>query len=285
MPYVLGQYNKNKNVADDNIFMTLITDGEAKRRVNQGDSGVEGLTNIFSDECVQITNGLDSTKNYYFHGKIKRMDSSDQTFYIKLVNYADEGQERIEQYIKTITVSKGEPNEWVDVEFIFSPLVSFDCILFELQRTVDDYRNEVRYPLIAYEELSTINNIISARILDGVKLIKAGIQSRPGLMMCINGEEIRISRTGIYELKNGIMTVNFFSVCAAIEEDDSTMSIWMEEKNAEINEIIRKRNAGEITAEQAEAMKQAIPSVCFFNSAKKDRKIDSFTLDYMYKAN
>lgn len=282
MSYVLGQYNKNKNVADDNIFMTLITSGTPRRRQGGGDTGVESVSDIFEDECIQIDN-LNTNKNYYFHGKIKRMTST-QTFYIKLVNYSPSTveEEDNEQYLKTVTISKGDPDEWVDVEFIFTPLVNFDCILFELKRTVDDYRTETRYPLIAYEELSEINNIISSRITDGAKLIKVGVQSRPGLLMCINGEEIRTSRTGIYELKNGVITVSFFSVCSAIKEGDSTMTDWINSVDEQINEIIRAQEAGEITTEEAESRKAAINSNCFFGSNKQTRSIDSFTLDYMY---
>ena len=283
MSYVLGQYNKNKNVHDDDIFMTLLTNGTPKRKASGGDSEIGGVSNIFSDECIQVDT-MSNTKNYYFHGKIKRM-TSNQTFYIKLVNYdiPSSAEDYVEQYLKTITISKGDPDEWVDVEFIFSPLVSFDCILFELQRTVDDYRTEVRYPLIAYEELSEINNIINSRIADGIKLIKLGVQSRPGLLMCINGEEIRTCRTGIYELKNGIITVSFFSVCNGIKEGGNDMADWINDVNAQVNEIIREREAGEITPEEAERRKAAIHSACFFGVTKQARSIDSFTLDYMYR--
>lgn len=283
MSYVLGQYNKNRNVADDDIFMTLITAGTVDRRNSGGDSEVVGEESIFQDECIRVAN-LSNTNNYYFHGKIKRM-TTDQVFQIKLVFYepSTQEEENKEQYIKTITVSKGNINEWVDVEFIFSPLLAFDCILFELQRTIADYRYEIRYPHIAYEELSVVNNIISSRISDGAKLIKVGVQSHPGLLMCINGEEVRTCRTGIYELKNGIMTVGFFSTVASIEEDDNTMINWINNVNVEIERITEEEEAGEITPEQAETEKAAIPSACFFGSNKKARHIDSFTLDYMYK--
>jgi len=282
LSYVLGQYNKNRNVADDDIFMTLVTSGTPDRRDSGGDSEVIGDNSMFKDECVKV-NALSDVNNYYFHGKIQRM-TTDQTFQIKLVFFSPtEEQEGKEQYIKTITVSKGNINEWVDVEFVFSPLLAFDCILFELQRTVADYRYEVRYPHIAYEELSVINNIINSRISDGAKLIKIGVQSHPGLMMCINGEEIRTCRTGVYELKNGIMTVRFFSIVAAIEEDDNTMVNWINNVNTQIEQITEEEEEGIITPEEAEAAKAAIPSACFFGSSKKPRHIDSFTLDYMYK--
>lgn len=282
MAYVLGQYNKNISVHDDNIFMTLVTTGAADRRTSQGDSGVSGLESMFEDECVRI-NALSDVRNYYFHGKIKRMET-DQVFYIKLVYYSPSTQEEnVEQYIKTVSVSKGDPDEWVDVEFLFTPLLGFDCILFELQRSVSDYRDEIRYPKIAYEELSIVNNIITSRISNGAKLIKIGVQSHPGLLMCINGEEIRTCRTGVYELKNGIMTVGFFSVVAGIKEAGSEMSNWIVNVNTQIDEITAKKEAGIITPEQAEEMKKEIHSNCFFSSIKAQRVIDSFTLDYMYE--
>lgn len=282
MAYVLGQYNKNISVHDDNIFMTLVTTGTADRRTSQGDSGVSGLESMFEDECVRIS-ALSDVRNYYFHGKIKRMET-DQIFYIKLVYYSPSTQEEnVEQYIKTVSVSKGDPDEWVDVEFLFTPLLGFDCILFELQRSVSDYRDEIRYPKIAYEELSIVNNIITSRIANGAKLIKIGVQSHPGLLMCINGEEIRTCRTGVYELKNGIMTVGFFSVVAGIKEAGSEMSNWIANVNTQIDEITAEKEAGIITPEQAEEMKKEIHSNCFFGSTKAQRVIDSFTLDYMYE--
>jgi hypothetical protein len=278
MAYVLGQYNKNQNVADDSIFMTLVTEGTAKHRKSTSDSGVGGVSDIFYNECIQ-TGGFSNTKNYYFHGKIKRM-TSDQTFYVKLVNYDDESSESVEQYIKTVTVAKGDPNDWVNVEFIFTPLVIFDTLLFELQRTVEDYREEVRYPIIIYEEISEINNIIPRRISDGVELIKIGVQSHPGLLMCINGEEIRTNRSGIYELKNGIMLVSFFSVVAGAAETTSSMTDTMNAIN-----VAWEQAEALSTAAQREAAKRAIYDnyqINFIATSKK-RSIDSFTMDYMYR--
>jgi hypothetical protein len=41
-------------------------------------------------------------------------------------------------------------------------------------------------------------------------LTKIGIQGPPGMLMCINGEPIRIGPSGIYEIKNGYK-INFLS--------------------------------------------------------------------------
>ena len=270
MAYVLGQYNKNKTVPDDNIFMTLITEGTNRRKQTSTDDGVGGSVNPFTNECCYILNGLSAAQNYYFHGKIKRMLSA-QTIYIKLINYEEDTQiGEVEQYIKTVNIAGGNLHEWVDIEFVFTPLLEFDTILFELQRTVDDYRQETRYPIIAYQELSKIENLISARIRSGIELIKIGVQSHPGLLMCINGEEIHTSRSGIYELKNGIILVSFFSVISAAKEQTTDLEDWMDLVNRLVDQA------------RTEQEKAAINSRCFFGTSKK-RIIDSFTLDYMYR--
>lgn len=268
MAYVLSQYNKNKTVHDDGDYMTLITQGRNDRKQAASSTGIIGADDQpFVNECCVIENDtkLEIYKNYYFHGKIKRL-LSDQIFYVKLVNFDDTAQS-IEQYIKTITIQAGNIHDWVDIEFTFTPMATFDCILFELKRDIIDYKEETRFPIIAYEELSQIENLITKKIkASGVNLLKIGVQSHPGLMMCINGEEIRIPRTGIYELKNGIIVVSFFSVLAAAKEETTILEDWISDVNNRIDEGESPENIG---------------SNCFF-ATTKNRTIDSFTLDYMY---
>lgn len=274
MGYVLNQFNQprtefsNASSANNSIYMELLTDGVAKRRRNIGDNGVTGGTlNPFYDECVQFNGGLSAGLNYYFHAKIKRL-ASDQIFYIYLVNYAEisGGEEVKTQYLKTITIQGGATTEWVDLELLFTPLIQFDCLLFQLQRTIEDYRTGTRYPVIIYEELSLVKNMLSSQIRQGVSLLKMGVQSHPGLMMCINGEEIHIGRTGIYEVKNGIITVDFFSVVTAAVPDSGGLSSLM----------------SQLAAAPAIETSAATNSRCIFNQPKK-RSISPFTLDYMYE--
>lgn len=274
MAYILGQYNKNKTDPSD-FFMTLITTGTVRRREVSGGDETGALSGMFSNECIQ-TQRMAVTNNYYFHGKIKRM-ASPQVFQIKLVNYSATPEEDIEQYIKTVTIADGNPDEWVDVEFCFTPYSDFDTILFDLKRTPDDYRVETRYPLIIYEEFSLINNIIPNIIRNGVSLIKFGLQSRPGLLMNINGEEIRTNRSGVYELQNGIILVTSFSVVAGGQETNSVVDNHMARMDREWEAANR---ISDVT--QREAAKAAIGCVCCFNNPKT-RSIDSFTLDYLYR--
>jgi hypothetical protein len=95
--------------------------------------------------------------------------------------------------------------------------------------------------------------------------------------MCINGEEIHTSRSGVFEIRNGIVPVNFFSVVNAAQENTSAVDDW----KTSINEQIEAIENSSMTVEQKEAAYANIQSRCFFGSSKK-YAVDSFTLDYMY---
>lgn len=281
MAYIVGQYNHNKDSGDDGSYIDLITSGTVRRRQNQSDSGVIGSSlDPFKDECIQLGN-LSTSEYYYFRCQIKRL-ASEQIFYVKLVNYDASASGSVEQYIKTITIQGGKPDEWVSVECIFHPIVQFDCILFQLQRTLDDYRIAARYPKIAYQELGIINDVIGMKIASDTKLLKIGVQSHPGLVMCINGEEIHTSRSGIYEIKNGVLPVNFFSVVNAAKENTTTMQDWMNDIGSQSVAIEEAVEAGTMTRDQATARYEAMNNRSFFGTSKTV-EIDPFILDYMYE--
>jgi len=275
MAYIIGQYNHNNASTDDSSFITPITNGVVKRKQNSGDIGTTVISmSPFSDECISGLNLL-STEYYYFRCQIKRMTSS-QVFSVKLINY-DDTSSNVEQFVKQVSVKGGDREEWVSVELVFHPIIQFDTIVFQLQRTIEDYREFSRYPKIAYQQLGIINNIIPDKVGTEQPLLKIGVQSRPGLTMCINGEEIHTSRSGVFEVRNGIIPVNFFSVVNAAIETTTNVDDWKTSVNAQIEEI---ENSSMSTEEKENAYSE-INSRCFFDSGKT-YKIDAFTLDYMY---
>lgn len=284
MSYVLNQFNQitmdatSTTSSANQVYLTPILSGTAARRQTSIDKGVtpSSVVGVFYDECLRVSNVFNVGTNYYFHGKIKRL-TRDQVFYIYLVDYSPSAADKKTQYLKTITVQGGIDTEWVDVEFLFTPLANFNCILFQLQRTIEDYRDNIRYPTIVYEELDVINNIITSKIKSGVELLKVGIQAHPGLMMCINGEEIYVGRTGIYELRNGVILVNFFSVVkAATENYNGTNPLKVDGQRVTIDEYLAY-----LAGLETKAGGDATNSQCIFGNSKL-RSIDAFTLDYMY---
>ena len=113
-------------------------------------------------------------------------------------------------------------------ETIISPNNAYNQILWQLQRTAQDYSiSNSNDSSISGREM-TINNedIVLSRLVDVVSsylrsaystdnltyLKKIGVQGPPSLLMCINGEEIRIGKSGIYQLYNEsirITSINF----------------------------------------------------------------------------
>ena len=163
-----------------------------------------------------------------------------QSFDIKLVKK----NEQKAQFIKKINIaaiSSDPGSAFADVEFIFTAAADFDAIVFELARTAGGTIT----PIIVYQELSTIGNILNGDIA-----VKMGIQSKPGLLMCINGQEIRIGKTGIYEMRNGVVKATQFSVVSPALD--------------------------ELYPEYIDQ------SMCLFHN-NKYRSITPFTLDYIYE--
>lgn len=258
MSFIVNQYNKSSDT-DSSIFMTPIAEGEPVRVKEQINMEVVSakFTNPFVNEGLYIKDLLSTFTHYYFHGKIKRLKTQ-QTFYIYLINKDDFSLEANEQYLKTITIQEGEG--WADIEFIFTPLITFDTILFKLQREAIDYiPSTCRYPTIIYQELSVINNLLE--VLNVNSLYKIGVQSRPGFLMCINGEEIRIGKSGIYELKNNFILITFFSAVAPAK---------ITKEIEDLMDTLQEGTADEIT------------SKCVFSS-NIERTIDNFSLDYIYE--
>ena len=56
------------------------------------------------------------------------------------------------------------------------------------------------------DEIYNIINYLNTSIENKGTLKQIGVQGPPGLLMSINGEPIRIGRSGLYEINNGINT-------------------------------------------------------------------------------
>lgn len=278
MAYVVNQLNQPKiDLSDPSAtaaYMTLVTEGVAKRRV-LSDTGINSKL-VFYDECLYFENSLTANSVYYFHAKIKRLLTT-QKFYIYLVKYNNTKDTRT-QYLKTIEIQPGGSNDWADFEIIFSPLINFDCILFQLQRAEVDYSGgTTRYPTIVYEELSLINNIINTKIGKAdTELLKIGVQSAPGLIMCINQEEIHVGRSGIYELRNGAISIDFFSVVSAAQENkNGSNPLKVNGVGVDLEQYLNY-------VAKKESSSSNMSSECIFSNSKL-RDMNPYVLDYIYK--
>lgn len=255
MGYILKQYNHIPgNGIDDiydgddpelegmNDFLNPIplTDSNVETRVYRAG----GFRDSYVEYTVEDSGApaLQAGAHYYFHGAIKNGSTTIAGCYynIKLVNKKSDdvnNDDERYQYIKSIYIAENKPLE--DIEFIFTPIIDFTYILFE----VDD-KKMGQNPLpentcLGVYELSLINNAMVTKL--GLEdpsskkiypILKAGLQSRPGYLFCINGTDIRLPHSGIYEVKNGIIVVDFFSAITPFTKDvlrtqsDEYIVVW-----------------------------------------------------------
>lgn len=59
-----------------------------------------------------------------------------------------------------------------------------------------------------------VNNLVS-----NLNAIKIGVQTEPGRLIIINKQPIRVGRSGIYEINNGLVTVKYFSIIPELDEE------------------------------------------------------------------
>lgn len=162
----------------------------------------------FEDKKLILNNGqgFDSeSTSYYLRFSIAKKENTEQEITVKMFNsHKDEDNE---QTIETVKIDKGSEDEYVTFEIVLSPNNLYNEIHFILTRTMDDYQNEARIINLRIDKFGTINNIITqlSSAIHGKSILKQiGIQSAPGLGMCINGEMIRVGRSGLYEIRNGV---------------------------------------------------------------------------------
>lgn len=201
MSYAIGQFRRD--MLSVNNYLTPQTYSILPFTV-QADSY---LQISFTDFTVSLSGGnFQYEKNYYVKLGFKRTNY-EQTIYISLRN---DNNTNVQQ-LQTITIPPLDYsiNKTVIVELVFSPNATYNEILLTLQRTTYDTTVSNEYHtngrLIEIDEDETeINEFYNVLNAIGITtpLRKIGIQGPSGLLMCINGEGIRIGPSGIYEIKN-----------------------------------------------------------------------------------
>lgn len=171
----------------------------------------------FYDQCMYLTGAsvVSSLYNYYLKFEVKQITNSPQDFTLKL--QSDEVTIDNIQEIRNYSVKQG--NETTTFELIFNPNSNYNQIIFELKRNASDfYINNAdgtsgRIMDIKILQFERVINVISSYLANTytglTTLKKIGIQGPPGLLFCIDGEEIRIGRSGIYELYNDEINISY----------------------------------------------------------------------------
>ena len=191
----------------------------------------EGATSediLFYNACGNLSgdNIMNNQNCYYLRFGVKQRSDSEQAFYLKLRNISE--AEDNEQLIDEFKVTRGTGTVYFEV--ILSPNATYNQVLWELQRTALDYRMlnaDDTYGRVmdivdyTYTRLIDVLTILKSTYTGMEYLTKIGIQGPPSLLMCINREQIRLGKTGIYEINNGIniTSISFVPKTSTLSSD------------------------------------------------------------------
>lgn len=166
----------------------------------------------FYDPCLYLegVNVVSSAYSYYLRFEVTQLVDSAQDFTVVLKN----GE--LEENIRTFKVKMG--TESSVFELIFNPNANYNEIIFELSRLAIDFNldngdgTSGRIMDIKILDFYLINNVINtlSTLYPGlINLKKIGLQGPPGLLFTLDGEEIRIGNSGIYELYNEEIVISY----------------------------------------------------------------------------
>ena len=165
-------------------------------------------------------------------------DKSSDTYYL-----GDGGSGTVTTRINTTKLSpiwrsEESDNKYV-IDLVFQPVEGdFVDLVFQISRNQEDYniRNEdgsfgrkIELSDCVFQ-VSRVTNLIATNIGSEIALSRVGVWGRPGLMLAVNGEEIKIGRAGFYELNN-VLEITSLGVVAKSFEDNFSIDYAYTEGN------------------------------------------------------
>ena len=231
MAYNIGQFRRTSNLND--YYENIITNNIQIEQFFKEKISENNLQIFFENpyyDLSNINNVMNKQNYYYLNFSVKKLNSA-QNFYLKLKNFYEEDsleEEENQQIIANFNVPKKilqTNDEWTTFEIIIAPNNSYRQLYWDLSRTfLDDYRTDSiqttenimgRKMNIIINQFAVIKNIIQ----NINKVIKIGIQGPPSLLMCINGEQIRIGKTGIFEINEDDFIIFFIGFIPKIKNN------------------------------------------------------------------
>ena len=224
--YKFGQLRRTQIESYLTPLTYTFKDIETKSALSQGITFIDKAIVLTGNNILQSVDKTGTIiKSYYMQIKVFKEEESEQLLTIKLVN-TDKTKDN-EQTLETITIEQGKKNDFAIFEIVIPPNQSYNQIQFVLNRVLIDYNNEnedgtygrkVNMEILKLKEIYNVIDFLNPAIENTGRLKQIGVQSAPGLLMSIDGEAVRVGRSGIYEINNGI-SVSFIGFI--IEPDDN----------------------------------------------------------------
>lgn len=227
MAYNIGQFRRTSNMNDyyEDISSDFVIQ-YFQERLSELTSTVF-FENAYYD-FSNTGNKMNKQNYYYLNFSVKKMNSI-QNFYLKLKNLTqsdDDFSDNNEQIIAEFAVPQSTiEDDWMDFEIIIAPNKAYGQLYWDLRRTIsNDYLSTSdmqvegaigRKMTIVINQFAIIKNIVK----DINKIVKIGVQGPPSLLMCINGEQIRIGKTGIFEINEDNVSISFVGFIPKIKNN------------------------------------------------------------------
>lgn len=196
MSYKIKQFKRNQLLVND--YLKIIEEFSNEKNYSQtGYETVIAESLKVKDSSIRMPEGmkLEKGKNYYF--TFKSWDFLN--YKVKLVNTDTQASMTVK------TIQSGYNRQ----EIIFCPNDNYNLIVFELIRNLTNSNNLTREGLSLDTsgseifKLYELTNILNtSAFLDVPYIKKFGLQGPPGLVFCMNGEEMRLGKSGIYEVED-----------------------------------------------------------------------------------
>lgn len=207
MSYNIGQFRRSQlSSYEDKV--TLVKKGSAVGLTTVSIATEEGLS--LTDTALVLESKLEKGENYYFSFYTKATSSLSGAFIVYLYDANNE----IFQPLKRFNVGPG-----TFCELVFTPNdINYNKLVFkkvvkssQSDRVYIDDTNEGSWSEATYTKMELWKLINLIPLLEDVSYVKKiGVQGPPGLMFAMNGEEIHIGKSGLYEADGiNISTLSF----------------------------------------------------------------------------
>lgn len=180
--------------------------------------------NKYTDTTIDITNSILKGEKYFLSVEIERIGAgtestgnsetgnTEKTIDIRLLKTDSTIIDAKNQYIDTIIlpkVEKGDKGQKITTSifnFIITPNDTYQRIAFILINRNLYNINDIKLSAnINVKKFVKLKNLIGDGINvsgSNINITQIGIHARPGTLMCINGEPIKIGKRGVFELNS-----------------------------------------------------------------------------------
>lgn len=182
------------------------------------------VKNQYTDTTIDITNSsLEAWEKYFLSVEIERIGAgaentensetgnTEKEIVVKLLK--DNSSTILDtenQYIDTIVLPKiekvnGDPINTSIFNFIITPNADYKRIAFILKRdltNINDINLSVKINVKRFVKLKNLIGEVIKVSDSNINITQIGIHARPGTLMCINGEPVRIGKRGVFELNS-----------------------------------------------------------------------------------